>query len=246
MHARGAATSARDDRANRRAERALPSRPAVRRTYARTMGYDAPRSRHGRRRRDRAPREALHRRAVLHARRADRARHEGARRPPARRPRGRPSRPRARARRAAARLLEPDRERARGAARRAGRAGRVRAAHDPRAEPRRPRRPPRADHVHDRPGDGEGLRRRALVPARGGRDPRLGAHRRRLVLRARPAARSTTAPRAARSRPTCRGSSRRCCRTSSPTTPARCARTRTACASRSRSRRTASRSSTAR
>ena len=39
--------------------------------------------------------------------------------------------------------------------------------------------------VHDRPGDREGLRRRDLHASRGRRDPRLGAHRRRLVVRAR-------------------------------------------------------------
>ena len=57
----------------------------------RTDGCKAP----ARRRRGRAAREALRRRAVLHARRADRARHEGARRPAARRPRRRPAGPRA-------------------------------------------------------------------------------------------------------------------------------------------------------
>ena len=112
--------------------------------------------------------------------------------------------------------------------------------------PRGPRRPARAADDHDRPRDREGLRRRALVPARARRDPRLGAHRRRLVLRPRRDRRSTSAPPSARSRPTSRASSRRCCRTSSPTTPARCGRIRTGCASRSRCRRPASRASTAR
>ncbi len=93
----------------------------------------------------------------------------------------------------------PDRERARGAARRAGRPRRRSSRTTP-PEPsaRRPRRPARAAHVHDRPRDGEGLRRRALVPPRGRRDPRLGAHRRRLVLRAGRARRSTAAPPSAR------------------------------------------------
>ena len=46
---------------------------------------------------------------------------------------------------------------------------------------RGPRRPARADDVHHRPGDREGLRRRALDRRRA----RVRAHRRRLVLRRR-------------------------------------------------------------
>ena len=66
--------------------------------------------------------------------------------------------------------------------------------------------------------------------------PRLGAHRRRLLVRPR---RLAARPRRRRARALdlrARVSSRRCSRTSSPTTPARCARTRTASASRSRCR----------
>ena len=54
-------------------------------------------------------------------------------------------------------------------------------------------RPARADDVHDRPRHGEGLRRRAVVPARGRRHPRLGAHRRRLVVHRRRERHSTAA-----------------------------------------------------
>ena len=122
----------------------------------------------------------------------------------------------------------------------------VRAVRRADAEPRRPRRPSRADDDHDRPRHRQGLRRRPLVPPRARGNPCVGPHRRRLVLRARPARRSTSAPPSARSRPTFRASSRPCCRTSSPTTRARCARTWTASASRSRCRLAASRSSTAR
>ena len=199
-----------------------------------------------RRRRGRAARQADRRRAVLHSRRADRARDEGDRRPPARRPRRRPAGPRTRPRRARARVGATDRERARGAARRARRARRLRAVHAPRAEPRRPRRPSRADHVHGRPRDREGLRRRAVVPPRAGRASAPGCTSPTSRTSCRPAARSTAAPRSAPSRPTCRASSRRCCRTSWPTTRARCGRTRIGSASRSRCRPAASRSSTAR
>ena len=111
----------------------------------------------------------------------------------------------------------------------------LRAVRAARAEPRGPRRPARPADVHDRPRDGEGLRRRALVPARGRRDPRVGAHRRRLVLRP---GRLAARPRRRRARALdlrARAASRRCCRTSSPTTSARCGRTRTGSASRSRS-----------
>ena len=116
---------------------------------------------------------------------------------------------------------EPDRDRARGAARRARRAAGVRAVRAAGADARGPHRPPRADDVHDRPRHGEGLRRRDLGRARGRRRARLGAHRRRLALRRRRARRSTAAPPSGRSRPTSRASSRRCCRPSSPTTSAR-------------------------
>ena len=72
-----------------------------------------------------------------------------------------------------------------GAARARGAAPRVRAVRPAGAEPRGTRRPARAADVHDRPGDREGLRRRDLDASRGRRDPRLGAHRRRVVVRAR-------------------------------------------------------------
>ena len=56
---------------------------------------------------------------------------------------------------------ERDRDRARGAARPGGRARGVRAVRAARAVDRGPRRPARRARVHDRPRDGEGLRRRA-------------------------------------------------------------------------------------
>ena len=62
----------------------------------------------------------------------------------------------------------------------------------------------------------------------------------------RPGHRSISALPNAPSRPTCPVWSRRCCRPSSPTTPARCGRFRTGSASRSSCRRSASRASTAR
>ena len=113
----------------------------------------------------------------------------------------------------------------------------------PRSSRAEPGRPPRPAHLHDRPGHGEGLRRRALVPPRGGRDPRVGAHRRRLATSSAPA------------RPLDDGAAERAFSTYVPGTVApmlpprarrrcllACARTRTGCASRSRSRRAASRS----
>ena len=81
-----------------------------------------------------------------------------------------------------------------------------------------PRRPARPHDVHDRSRHREGLRRRALVPPRGRRHPRVGAHRRRLVLRA---GRHAARPRRRGARVLhlrSRASSRRCSRTSSPTT----------------------------
>ena len=141
----------------------------------------------------------------------------------ARRPRRRAQGPRPRARRAGARAGQLDRGRARGPARRGGRAARLRALRPAGDRPSRPGRPARPARVHDRPGHGQGLRRRP--DRRGG--PRVRAHRRRLVVRRRQARRSTTAPPSGRSRSTCRGSSRRCCRPSSPRSSARCGRTST-------------------
>ena len=60
-----------------------------------------------------------------------------------------------------------------------GRATRLRALRPAADHDRGPRRPPRRALVHDRPGDREGLRRRA----HGDRGPGLRAHRRRLVVR---------------------------------------------------------------
>ena len=77
------------------------------------------------------------------------------------------------------------------------------------------------------------------LPARGRRRARLGAHRRRLGLRARRARRSTATPPSAASRSTSPAGSSRCSRTSSPTTSAACGRTRTGAASPSRSPSTA-------
>ena len=74
---------------------------------------------------------------------------------------------------------------------------RARAAHPARALDGRPHRPPRSPHVHDRPGDGEGLRRRHLDPGRGRRASRLRAYRGRLVLRS---ARHAARPRCGRAR----------------------------------------------
>ena len=73
---------------------------------------------------------------------------------------------------------------------------RVRAVRAAGADDRGPHRPSRPDHLHDRPRHGEGLRRRDLGPPRGGRGARVGAHRRRLVLR-----RGRLAARSRRGRP---------------------------------------------
>ena len=75
------------------------------------------------------------------------------------------------------------------------------------------------------------------VAPRGRRRARVGAHRRRLVLRPGRLAARPRRRRAARSRPTSPASSRRCSRPSSRTTSARCGRTSTGSASRSSSRR---------
>ena len=140
----------------------------------------------------------------------------------ARRPRGRPAGPGTSARRAADRKLEADRERARGAARRAGRPRRVRAV-----------RPACAETLDGRvdlrdlptitidPDDGEGLRRRALVPPRARRDPGVGAHRRRLLVRSRRNAARPGRRRACVLDVRARATSRRCCRRLSRTRPAR-------------------------
>ena len=63
-----------------------------------------------------------------------------------------------------------------------GRADAVRALRPARADAGRAHRSARPDYLHDRSRHGEGLRRRDLGRARGGRRPRLGAHRRRLLV----------------------------------------------------------------
>ena len=97
-----------------------------------------------------------------------------------------------------------------------------------RAEPRRPRRPARADR---RSRSTPRRRRTSTTRSRSAARPdgiRAWVHIADVSYfvpaghAARPRRR-----RARASRPTCRASSRRCCRTSSPTTPARCGRTRT-------------------
>ena len=115
---------------------------------------------------------------------ADHDRPEGAEGRRARRSRLGQRGPRAGACRAGDRPGEGDRERPRGAARREGAAGGLRAARPSEAELRGPNRPARPAHVHDRPRDREGLRRCDLGTSRGRGPARLGAHRRRLVLRA--------------------------------------------------------------
>ena len=133
----------------------------------------------------------------------------------------------------------PDRERARGAARRARRAAAVRAARAAGAEPRRAGRPARACR-----------RTRSIPDTAKDFDDALSFRREPDGIRAwvhiadvsyfvgagTPLDRWRRRARA--SRRTCPARSRRCCRTSSPTTSARCVRTSTGCASRSRCRRT--------
>ena len=129
-------------------------------------------------------RQVRRRRAVLHARDGDPARPSGAQRRAARRPRRRlaPA-PRAGAPRARARAGGPIEAVLEGLLVERGALVEFEPYDTPQPTPGGSGRPARLAGVHDRPGDGEGLRRRDLGAGRGGGAARVGAHRRRLALR---------------------------------------------------------------
>ena len=231
----------RPERADRRSARASSSAPpAPGSRSAVSSRSDAPgrQSPASRRRRDPAPRQAGRRRAVLRAGYAARARPQG--RSASAAPATSPSSRKAAAARgsSACSAAARDRGRARGAAGRGGRAARLRAL-----RPAASRRSRAASTCASSSRSRSTRRRRRTSTTRsrsrrGRRAPRLGAHRRRLRTSSRRHAARPRRGGARRSPSTCPGWSRRCCRPSSRTTSAACARTPTGSASRSRCRST--------
>ena len=201
------------------------------------------------RRRSQPPRAARRRRSVLHARRSRRARVEGHRRPRARRPRRRAAR--AAAARKRRRACSGRRTGSRTCSRRCSSSAGARSQFEPHDAAAR-RGPDDRTDLRDLltytidPETAKDFDDALSFRREAGRDPRVGAHRRRLVVRRRG---NAARPRRGATRILdLRAGHRRAdaAARAGRRLSARCGRTRTGSASRSRCRPTASRSSTAR